>query len=53
MEEYLPCPHGRMPTGDSHGRQHCPHCLGLNNNIPVTVELPPEEGKWYDRYNKK
>lgn len=30
-QESLPCPHGRMPIGDSDGWQHCPHCLGVNN----------------------
>ena len=34
----LPCPHGRLPNGEVDGWRNCPHCLGLNNIIPVKIK---------------
>lgn len=44
----LPCPHGRLPIGESDGWKHCPHCLGLNNpvilpSVTTTSSAPPQE----------
>lgn len=38
----LPCPHGRMPSGDVDGWKHCPHCLGINS-IKTAPQTPLPE----------